>query len=326
MTVVAPTRDLILVVDDDRQIVRMLSSALNVEGYTSIEANTGREAIVLATEHHPALIILDLMLPDIDGFEVCHRISQDVSLRYIPVIAITGYDDARERLMEAIDSIDDYILKPFDLRDLLIRIKLSLKRSRLMTGANPLTGLPGNVAIQDELMRRIDQNQLFALLYVDLDEFKAFNDHYGFLRGDEMIKLLGRCSREAVAANTASGFVGHIGGDDLAIVVDPEAAQEVARHIVGAWQGLAPELYEPEDAERGYIELTDRRGQLRRFPLASVSVGVASNAIRPIRTHWEAAEIASEMKHVAKSRPGSSIAIDRRREISLDQETEPARV
>jgi diguanylate cyclase (GGDEF)-like protein len=312
------TSDLILVIDDDLQIARFLTTALEAEGYSVIEANRGEDGVDLASVHNPALILLDMVLPDMDGFEVCRRISHDLSLKHIPVIALTAHDTARARLTEAIDSIDDYIFKPFDVTDLLTRVKLSLKRTRSMTGSSPLTGLPGNVAIQDELMKKIDQKRRFALLYVDLDEFKAFNDHYGFLRGDEAIKLLARCCREAVTRHSTAGFVGHIGGDDMAIVVEPEAAEAISEQVVAAWDELAPHLYEPEDADRGYIELTDRRGELRRFPLASVSIGVASNAIRPILTHWEAAEIASEMKHVAKSKSGSAIAIDRRRQVSLE--------
>lgn len=322
----APARDLILVVDDDYQVAREITSALQRDDYAVVQAGTGRDALALAMAHHPVLILLDMTLPDIPGSEICSRISQDISLKHMPVMAMTDHLDGRDRVSEVIDYIDDYIFKPFDVEDLLIRVKLSLKRSRTMKGSNPLTGLPGNVAIQDELMRRIDQKRLFALLYVDLDEFKAFNDHYGFLRGDEAIKLLGRCCREAVIAHSSTGFVGHIGGDDAAIVVEPEVAQAVARQIVSSWQDLARHLYEPEDAARGYIELADRRGQLQRFPLASVSIGIATNAIRPIHSHWEAAEIATEMKHVAKSRSGSAIAIDRRREVALDQETETTKV
>lgn len=317
-----PGRDAILVIDDDLDIARMLTTTLEAEGYSALEANTGEDGVDMASVHQPSLILLDMMLPDIDGFEVCRRIARDVTAKHVPVIAITAHDDARERLSEVINCIDDYIFKPFDMRDLLIRIKLSLKRSRSMSGSSPLTGLPGNVAIQDELMSQIERKREFALLYVDLDEFKAFNDHYGFLRGDEVIKLLARCCREAVNSHSSDGFVGHIGGDDFAIVVEPSAAQAVSRQIVGAWEELAPHLYEPEDAARGFIEVTDRRGQLRTYPLASVSIGVASNAIRPILTHWEAAEIASEMKHVAKSRPGSAVAIDRRRQVSLDEEAD----
>lgn len=321
-TLSTPVRDVILVIEDDLQVARVMTTALEAEGYTVLEANTGQDGVDLVSVHHPALILLDMLLPDMDGFEICRRMSQDFSLKRIPVIAVTGHDQSRERLTEVIDCIDDYIIKPFDIGDLAIRIKLCLKRSRWMTGSNPLTGLPGNVAIQDELMKRIEHKDQFALLHVDLDEFKAFNDHYGFLRGDEAIKLLSRCCREAVTTHADDGFVGHIGGDDLALVVEPDVAQAVSRHIVGAWEDLAGQLYEPEDAARGFIELTDRRGHLQRFPLASVSIGVASNAIRPIHTHWEAAEIAAEMKHVAKSRPGSAIAIDRRRQVSLDEQTD----
>ncbi len=314
-----PRHDTILVIDDDRQVGDLLLSLLERAGYRPEVATSGEEGLAAAATHKPALILLDMVMPGMDGFEVCNRLSQDVSLKHIPVIVLTGHGSARDRLPEVIHCIDDYVFKPFDPQDLTTRIELSLRRSRSMGGANPLTRLPGNVAIQEELMDRIDQNSRFALLHIDLDEFKAFNDHYGFLRGDEAIKLLARCAREAVSAHPpGTGFVGHIGGDDLVAVVGAEHAAEVAGQIVRSWDDRVPNLYEPEDADRGFIELVDRRGQLQRFPMVSVSIGVASNAIRPLHSHWEASEVAAEMKHVAKSHSGSTIAIDRRREISLD--------
>ncbi len=310
--------ELILIVEDDAEISRLVSTILDGSGYETVTASSGDQGVALATSHKPALILLDIVLPRMDGFQVCKQLARDVSLKHIPVIALTGDSSARGRLPEILDCIDDYLFKPFDPQDLIIRIELSLRRSRSMGGANPLTRLPGNVAIQEELVDRIQGKSHFALLHIDLDEFKAFNDHYGFLRGDEAIKLLGRCVRDAVTAHSpTSGFVGHIGGDDLVAIVDGDGAVTVAEEIVRNWEDLAPNLYEPEDADRGYIEVADRRGQLQRFPMASVSIGVASNSVRPLQSHWEASEVAAEMKHVAKSRRGSSIAVDRRRDISV---------
>lgn len=316
----------ILVIEDDHQVARMVADSLERSGFRAITTTTGEEGLALAMAHKPALILLDMMLPGMDGFEVCKRLADDVSLKHIPVVVMTGHQMAVDRLGEVLYCIDDYVAKPFQVGDLVTRVKLSLRRSRSMGGANPLTRLPGNVAIQEEIMDRIGSRRPFALLHIDLDEFKSFNDHYGFLRGDEAIKLLARCSRDAIVRESEGrGFLGHIGGDDFAAVVEPDVAMSVAEHVVAAWEDLAPNLYEPEDAERGFIEIVDRRGEPRRFPLATVSIGIASTTTRPLLSHWEASEVAAEMKHVAKSRPGSSIAIDRRRRVVLDHEPAIAR-
>ncbi|HJR45398.1 MAG TPA: response regulator [Actinomycetota bacterium] len=312
-------QDKILIIDDDLDVGEALAVALEPLGIEILTATGGDEGVALATVHKPSVILLDLVMPDVDGVEVCRRLARDVALKHIPVVAVTAHT---ERVPEVVDCIDDYIAKPFEPTELEVRIKLSLRRSRVVGGANPLTRLPGNVAIQDELMERIRSGSTFALLHIDLDGFKGFNDHYGFMRGDEAIKLLARCSRDAVGAlDPQSGFLGHVGGDDLAAVVDPGVAMEVAERIVERWEDLVPNLYEPEDAKRGYIEVTDRRGDPQRYPLVSVSIGVASNAVKPIRSHWEASELAAEMKTVAKSRDGSAVAVDRRREISVQEDT-----
>lgn len=317
-----PPPAVILAIDDDAQILELLVELLRPLGYDVICSRAADEGIDLARVHKPSAILLDLIMSGTDGFEAARRLAADVSLKHIPIIAMTGHETAKARLRDIVHQIDDYILKPFDPVDLETRLALSLRRSRTIGGANPLTRLPGNVAIQEEIIERIQAQKSFALLHIDLDEFKAFNDHYGFMRGDEVIKLLARCARDAIAAHaSAGGFLGHIGGDDMAAVVDPDAAVPVAEHVLDRWDDLIPNLYEPEDVAKGYIEVVDRRGECQRYPLASVSIGIATTATRPLRTHWEASEVAAEMKHVAKSRSGSSIAIDRRREIALDTDT-----
>jgi diguanylate cyclase (GGDEF)-like protein len=179
---------------------------------------------------------------------------------------------------------------------------------------NPLTQLPGNVQVQEEVAKRVAQALPFALMYIDLDNFKAFNDYYGFLRGDETIKLLARTISDTfdhLAPDKT--FIGHIGGDDFVAITDPSISESAAQAIIQAWDRDVISLYDPDDAERGWIEIEDRRGDRVRFPVMSVSVGVATNARRPIESHWEAAEIATEMKQFAKQEPNSGYAIDRRR-------------
>jgi diguanylate cyclase (GGDEF)-like protein len=208
---------------------------------------------------------------------------------------------------------DDYIIKPFDPTELVARVKSAMRRSKEMRNVNPLTQLPGNIAIQNELKRRVDSGEPFALMHVDIDNFKPFNDRYGFLRGDSAIKLLATTIGLAVERHAPGDpFVGHIGGDDFAVLLHPDAVEATAQEICDAWDRQLPNLYNEDDLARGYIELQDRRKETHRYPLATVSVGVATNQRRPIRSHWEASEIAAEMKSYAKLTEGSSFAVDRR--------------
>jgi diguanylate cyclase (GGDEF)-like protein len=312
------TQDLILVIDDDARARTEATGSLRRAGYRVLETTSADEGLALATVHQPALILLRLGGRAVDGVDLCRRLGRDVLLNHIPVLVVTETTANDLDLRDVMGCIDDFLSGPLSAPQLELRVSLALKRVRSMGGANPLTRLPGNVQIQEQIIDRIQNDDPFALLYIDLDNFKAFNDHYGFLRGDEAIKLLARCAREAVVNHSPSdGFVGHVGGDDMAAIVPAGAAEPVAHQIVNSWENLSPNLYEPEDVRRGYIEFADRRGEMQRFPLASVSIGIASNVTRPLLSHWHASELAAEMKSVAKSREGSVIAVDRRREAPV---------
>jgi diguanylate cyclase (GGDEF)-like protein len=208
---------------------------------------------------------------------------------------------------------DDYIVKPFDTPELLARIRGVLRRSRDMRAQSPLTGLPGNVRIEEEIDRRVDEGAPFALLYADLDHFKSFNDHYGFMRGDQALQATATMLEEVLHEVTAdSSFVGHVGGDDFVIVVAPEMAAVVAQAIVERFDRDASSYYDPEDRDRGFIEVTNRRGELQRFPILTVSIGVASTERRAFQHYAEAVAVATEMKQFTKGSAGSSWAMDRR--------------
>jgi diguanylate cyclase (GGDEF)-like protein len=208
---------------------------------------------------------------------------------------------------------DDYIIKPFDPVELLARVKGTLRRAREMRALSPLTGLPGNIRVQEEIRRRVNEEEPFALLYADLDHFKAYNDHYGFVRGDRGIQALARLVTETVhEAAGPAGFVGHVGGDDFIVIVAPELAEDLAAALCARFDALAGTLYDPADAQRGAIEVKDRQGNLKSFPLLTLSVGVATTAHRRFGHFGEAVAVATEMKQFAKRQAGSSFAIDRR--------------
>ncbi|MEA2508337.1 MAG: hypothetical protein QOG21_419 [Actinomycetota bacterium] len=314
MTETQPERQLVLVADDDEDIVRFVEINLRLEGFEVATAPDGEEALRMAFEILPDLVLLDVMMPKIDGFEVCQKLRNDSKTKGISVIMLTAKSLSADKVVGLTAGADDYIIKPFDPMELIARVKSAMRRSKEMRDINPLTQLPGNVQIQAEVQQRVETGSPFALLYADLDNFKAFNDHYGFLRGDGAIKLLATTIALAVERHGAQGdtFIGHVGGDDFIVAMDPDAAEAAAKEISGAWDRQLPTLYDSEDLLRGYIEIQDRRKEVHRYPLATVSIGIATNLRRPIRSHWEAAEVAAEMKSFAKRLEGSGYAVDRR--------------
>lgn len=307
---------LVLIADDDEDIVRFVEVNLRLEGFEVVTANDGDEALRATYDKMPDLVLLDVMMPKLDGFEVCLQLRRDSKTRHISVIMLTAKSLSADKVVGLTAGADDYMIKPFDPIELIARVKSVLRRSREMKDVNPLTHLPGNVYVQEEVQRWVESGDPFALVYVDLDNFKAYNDHYGFLRGDEAIKQLAKCCRDALLQHgDRRAFVGHVGGDDFVVIIEPSEAETVAKAIIQAWDQGVSQLYDLQDFRRGYIEVADRRNQLHRFPLTTVSLGIASSIQRPIKTHWEAAEIATEMKAYAKRKPQSTYALDRRGEI-----------
>jgi diguanylate cyclase (GGDEF)-like protein len=308
-------RDLILVADDDEDIARFVEVNLRLEGFDVVVVGDGERALEAAHDLLPDLVLLDVMMPKLDGYQVCEKLRSDPRTRHLSVVMLTAKSLSTDKVVGLTTGADDYISKPFDPLELVARVKSALRRSRELRDVNPLTQLPGNVQVQDEVLARVESKKDFALMYVDLDNFKSFNDHYGFLRGDEVVKLLAKCIADAVRKHSPEGtFVGHVGGDDFVVVVEPAASEAIAKDMCGHWESAIIELYDPEDAGRGYIAVADRRKQTHQFPLVSVSIGIACTERRSIGSHWEASEIATEMKQVAKRQPGSAYAIDRRRE------------
>jgi len=308
-------REVVLVADDDEDIVRFVEVNLRLEGFEVITVSDGEQALQRAYDSLPDLILLDVMMPRLDGFEVCQRLRGDARTKHISVIMLTAKSLSVDKVVGLTAGADDYIIKPFDPIELVARVKSALRRSREMRAVNPLTQLPGNVQVGDEAASRVDSGEPFGLMYVDIDNFKAFNDHYGFLRGDEAIKLLARCMREALQDHSQdASFLGHIGGDDFIVMMGPEVAEPLAKSICERWDSEAPGLYDDVDGERAYIEVADRRNQMHKFPVMTVSIGIVTNVLRRIENHWQAVEVATEMKQFAKQDSGSSFAVDRRRE------------
>jgi DNA-binding response OmpR family regulator len=303
----------ILVIDDDPDILQFVRMNLEMEGYEVLTATRGGEGLQVAFGAAPDLVLLDLVLPDLDGLEVLDRLHTSPATVHAGVILLTALAHARDRVRGLELGADDYITKPFDIEELVARVKSVLRRSKAMRDLSPLTGLPGNFRIAEELQRRVRSGRPLAVVHADLDNFKAFNDHYGFMRGDNVIKFTATTLVEAaVEVGDETCFLGHVGGDDFVCVMAPDGAERFCKTVIDRFDDGILDFYDPQDALRGYVEVIDRRGERHAFPVVSISLGVATNLHRTFSSEWEASAVASEVKEYAKALPGSSYRVDRR--------------
>jgi diguanylate cyclase (GGDEF)-like protein len=304
----------ILVVDDDPFIARLLEIELRAAGYDVRVANDGERGLELARERCPELVLADVMMPNMDGFELTRHLRMDSRTATVSVIMLTARGLSADKLEGFAVGADDYIVKPFDTPELLARIRGALRRSREMRAQSPLTGLPGNVRIADEIEQRCASQAPFAVLYADLDHFKAYNDHYGFMRGDEVIQATARLLQDvAMGVAGEAAFVGHVGGDDFVIVCEAYIAATLAERTIERFDAQIAQLYDDAERERGGIEVVSRRGETQLYPVITISIGVATTERRTYSHYAEAVAVASEMKSYAKkAHEGSSWAVDRR--------------
>lgn len=304
----------ILLVDDDPDILDVLEIALSEENYEILKAGDGEEALKIIKAKPLDLVLLDNNMPKKNGREVCLEVKKDILLRHLPIIMVTGKGEIDDKVGGINAGADDYIVKPFEPKELLARIRMILRRSAIDLEANPLTKLPGNVSIINELDRRLESKNLFAVCYIDLDKFKAYNDKYGFEHGDEVIR---ETARILILATKDTGnpddFIGHIGGDDFVLVTTSNAADKLCQKIIADFEKAAPSFYNETDRKNGYIMALDRKGQEQKIPLLSVSIGVVTNEFRKIEHLAQIGEIGAELKGYAKSLERSNYIKDKRK-------------
>ncbi len=301
---------IILIADDDDAIRQVLMILLRSIGYRVEVVGTGSELIQRAQIVMPHLLLIDVMMPDMDGYEALRQLRNDTRTAHIPAIMLTARGEPKD-LVHGFDSgADDYVIKPFNTSELLARVRSQLRRATRKPVRSPLTGLAGNVLIAEELRFRLRREEPFVLLYADLNNFKPFNDIYGFARGDRVIRL---AAEVIVAATTRVGehdFVGHIGGDDFAVITTMPRIAPLCHAILTDFATQVRDLYDPDDFERGYLEGIDRHGVYRQFPITSFSIGGVTNRYEQFPGPDELGQRAAEMKAQAKSLPYGSYVVD----------------
>ena len=306
-------RETVLVVEDDDTLREMLRLHLQHEGYRVLTAADGPAGLSAARTAAPDLVLLDVMMPGMDGFEVLHSLRSSFRTRYLPVILLTALSQTRDRIRGLELGANDFISKPYVANELALRVRILLNWTRGVRDMSPLTGLPGTASIEQEASRRIARGEHFGYLYIDLNSFKAFNDYYGHARGDLAIRATAEALGAALESlGRESHFLGHVGGDDFVIITDPEVVEPMGEAAIREFEARVPALYDPEDRARGYIEVANRRGQMERFDLLTVTVvGVSTDQVEA-RRYSELSDRVAELKRHGKTKQTNVLVTERR--------------
>jgi len=302
----------ILIIDDNPDILDLLEVTLQDE-FELIKASSGNETLEKLKITKPDLLVLDYVLPDITGPDICKIIRKDPLLSNIPVLMLTGKGEVEDKVDGLEAGADDYMLKPFNPKELIARIRMLIRRSSANLDASPLTRLPGNVSINKELMDKIQTKESFAVLYVDIDNFKAVNDYYGFEKGDNVIKETARILINAIQKKgTTKDFVGHIGGDDFVIITALEKAEEIAKKVITDFDNVSPTFFEEKDRLKGYIETKGRDSQIHKFGFPTISLGIITNLKKEFTHTAQVNSLGAEIKSLAKKFSESKYIFDKR--------------
>lgn len=284
-------------------------------GLEVVVQRDGAGILPLVNRSSPVCVVLD----GSDGpasIALCRTLKSDPFTAVVPVAFLLSHPD-RDFVLDALESGADEVLTPaMEEREQILRLRLALDRADRDVGVHPTTRLPGTVQIERDMAERLRSGQLFAVCYADLDHFKEFNDRYGYTEGDRVILLLSRILRDVVKAHSSGGFIGHIGGDDFIFNVPLEHMKPCCEEILEVFDELIPYQYSEEDRRTGYFLGKDRRGNLLRIPIMTLSIGVVTNQHRRFTHTARISELATEMKSYAKTLPGSVYAVDRRRDAA----------
>ena len=312
----------ILVADDSRMNINIIVEIFK-DDYEIIIARDGRQALKRVASDPPDLILLDIIMPEMDGYEVCRRLKADAKTKDIPVVFLTSLSDNDDESRGLGLGAIDYIKKPMKIPIVKARVcnllklraaMVELESLRLLAlDANPNTGLPGNNSVNKIITAALQNNDASCVIYADLDNFKAFNDKYGFARGDAVIQFTAEVLKKAVkTSGSEDAFIGHIGGDDFVLLVPSEKSHDVANAIKNRFDQKIIAFYNEEDALAQCIHTSDRRGSPKTFPLMSISLAGVDLANRRFTQYLQVNDACTEVKKQAKATAGSCFVLDQR--------------
>lgn len=320
-------RSNILLVGDSLQDLKIHAATLQGRGYDVVMVHSLAEAESVLQSGTPDLVLVEAAMKGVDGFGLCTMIKRNTNLANVPVIFIT--DTRTPELIDKVYAVGgvDFIVKPCPLSEFLARIETQIYLHNLLLkvehltaiaiDANPLTHLPGNNTIVMTIQDAIDNQRDLALIYTDLDNFKAYNDAYGFSAGDDVLLFTASTMQDVLVQNCgAEGFLGHIGGDDFVMAFPADKLNKVGQDVLRAFDQGIPEFYNEEDQARRGIVASDRGGKTCEYPLVSISLAGTLLMSHDFTRYVEVATICAELKKEAKARPGSVLFVDRRSTIT----------
>lgn len=286
----------LLVVEDDIDIANMLKIYFTSLQYDVDVANRGRDALEKTKQVLPRLIVLDIMLPDIDGYEVCRALRTSTRTSHIPVIFLTQKDERSDKLQGLELGADDYITKPFDIEELKLRVQGAIRRSERESLTDPRSGLPAGRLIEEQL-RRIIREKDWALLDVRVNNFEAFKDVYGFVAGDDVVRFAAMLIGEVVdELGTTSDFIGHAGGDNFIIITTEEAAPNIRQKLKERFSNEVQSHYNFIDRQQGFIQAPKTEGGVEKVGFMYFSAGLVSPSLQSFADIREITELAAEAR------------------------------
>jgi diguanylate cyclase (GGDEF)-like protein len=306
--------DNILILVEDVKTRGFLCDLLKGEGYDTSTAETQAEAFEILQHKKFNLVVLDFESPRIKGIEFCKSIRKNFRFHHLNLILLMDSNDPLNKIKGIYSGADDYIDRPIEAAEFLARVKSSLMRMGRDLDANPLTKLPGNVALLRELEERVKSSLPLAVGYADLGKFKEFNDRYGFEKGDEVILHVSAIANKLLEQfGNVSDFLGHVGGDDFIFITTPDCVEDICKKIISEFDQSIASFYEEEDRKRGYIVTKNRTGQLCKIPIMNLVIGVATNEYIQFSHIAEIIQVITELKNYAKTLEKSIYVKDRRR-------------
>ena len=286
----------LLIVEDDFDISNMLKIYFTGHNYDVEIAPRGNDALAKTRQNLPHLIVLDIMLPDIDGFEVCQILRTNTRTSHVPIIFLTQKDERSDKLQGLELGADDYITKPFDIEELKLRVQRAISRAEQQSLTDPRSGLPSGRLIEEQL-RRIIRLTDWALLDLRINHFDTFKDVYGFVAGDDVLRFTAILLGEVVDEfGTSNDFIGHAGGDSFIIITSEARAPQIRQAIKTRFAQEMLAHYSFIDREQGYVVTINESGQQVKTPLMAISTGMVSPSQYQFADIREITELAAEAR------------------------------
>lgn len=296
----------LIIAEDDEDTSYLLSAALGDAGFLCMRARNGEEALNLARTETPDAMVLDVMMPKLDGIEVCKRIKDDVMLSRIPILILTALAAVDDRITGLEAGADDYLPKPFDIRELAARIKALIRRSRRDAGRNPTTSLPAGEAIEEHVSERLGSGKPFCVFYIDIENHRSYADVYGYRKANKAVAQFGKLILQRCRVISGpSPFVGHVGGDDFVVICEREVAKELASSILEAIKSSVDQFYSEEDRERGYLPMPTEVAEFRHVKFMNPSIAVINVDAGQFKSTEELAAAMTRAKFSVRNRTRS---------------------